>query len=50
MLADLDGDGAAELIAEYAGEATVSPMGTVIDNCKSGGSLRAWKAARLGGR
>lgn len=49
-LTDLDGDGTAELIAEYAGEATVSPMGTLIDNCKTGGSLRAWKAARLGGR
>ena len=49
-LADLDGDGAAELIAGYAGEATVSPMGTVIDTCKSGGSLRAWKASPQGGR
>lgn len=49
-LADLDGDGAAELIAGYAGEASVTPMGTVIDTCKSGGSLRAWKASRQGGR
>jgi hypothetical protein len=49
-LADLDGDGVAELIAGYAGEATVSPLGTVIDTCKSGGSLRAWKASRQGGR
>jgi FG-GAP-like repeat len=49
-LADLDGDGAAELIAGYAGEGTVSPMGTVIDTCKSGGSLRAWKVSRQGGR
>jgi hypothetical protein len=49
-LADLDGDGAAELIAGYAGEASVSPMGTVIDTCKSGGSLKAWKASPQGGR
>ncbi len=49
-LADLDGDGAAELIAGYAGEASVTPMGTVVDTCKSGGSLRAWKASRQGGR
>lgn len=49
-LADLDGDGAAELIAGYAGEASVTPMGTVIDTCKTGGSLKAWKVSRQGGR
>ncbi len=49
-LADLDGDDAAELIAGYAGEATITPMGTTIDTCKSGGSLKAWKVSPQGGR
>ena len=49
-LADLDGDGMAELIAGYAGEATVSPIGTVVDTCQSGGGLRAWKVSPQGGR
>ncbi len=44
-LADLDGDGADELVAGFAGE------GQELDGsqlCPSGGSLRAWKAGRKG--
>jgi hypothetical protein len=41
---DLDKDGAAELVASYAGEGSLSPLGGV-GKCASGGSLRAWKAA-----
>jgi len=43
VLADLDGDGKDELIATFAGEATSA---TGLPQCSSGGSVRAWKAAR----
>jgi len=48
-LVDLDKDGAAELVASYAGEGSLSPLGGV-GKCASGGSLRAWKASRQGAR
>lgn len=44
-LVDLDGDGAAELIAGYAGESTVT-LGGTVSKCSSGGRLQAWKASR----
>jgi hypothetical protein len=44
-LVDLNKDGAAELIASYAGEGSLSPLGGV-GKCASGGSLRAWKVSR----
>jgi VCBS repeat protein len=47
-LADLDRDGAAELIVGYAGEGSISPMGLGTMKCNSGGSLRVWKASRQG--
>jgi VCBS repeat protein len=41
QLADLDGDGKAEIVAGFAGE----PSGTSpTPECPSGGSLQAWKA------
>ncbi|MEA2601797.1 MAG: hypothetical protein QOF89_2789 [Acidobacteriota bacterium] len=45
-LADLDRDGAAELIVGYAGEGSTSPMGLGTLKCNSGGSLRVWKSSR----
>ena len=52
-LADLDGDGAAEVVVSFAGEAQ-GGMGTALGltppSCSSGGALRAWKATRAGGR
>lgn len=47
-LEDLDGDGAAELVAGYAGEGSTSPIAGGLGKCASGGSLRAWKASRQG--
>jgi hypothetical protein len=44
-LADLDGDGKDELVASFAGEG-MTPGG--LAQCPSGGSLRAWKAAKAG--
>jgi hypothetical protein len=46
-LADLDGDGAAEVIAGYAGEGSAL-FG--VTRCPSGGSLRVWKPSRQGVR
>jgi hypothetical protein len=46
-LADLDGDGADELVAGFAGEGQ-GLMGEEL--CPSQGSLRAWKAERRGRR
>ena len=40
-LADLDGDGAAEVVAGFAGEGSELLGG---ETCPAGGSLRAWKA------
>ncbi|HEX3530212.1 MAG TPA: VCBS repeat-containing protein [Thermoanaerobaculia bacterium] len=45
VLADLDGDGKDEVVASFAGEG-VSQAG--VPQCESGGSLRAWKAAKVG--
>jgi len=41
-LADLDGDGKAEIVADFAGEA--SPMNDP-DRCPSGGGIQAWHMA-----
>jgi hypothetical protein len=41
-LADLDGDGKAEIVADFAGEA--SPMNDP-DRCPSGGGIQAWHLA-----
>jgi hypothetical protein len=46
-LADLDGDGKDEIVADFAGEA--SPMFDP-DRCPSGGGIRAWHLAPAGGR
>jgi hypothetical protein len=45
-LADLDGDGRAEIVASFAGEAgsLLAGGGGGGTACSSGGSLRAWKA------
>ena len=43
-LADLDGDGAAEIVTGFAGEGTGTLIGP--ETCPSQGSLRAWKAVR----
>ncbi|MFL6193361.1 MAG: FG-GAP repeat domain-containing protein [Thermoanaerobaculia bacterium] len=45
-LVDLDGDGRAEVIAEFSGEGQdVALSGTANLTCPSGGSIRAWKLA-----
>jgi hypothetical protein len=41
-LADLDGDGKAEIVADFAGES--SPMNDP-DRCPSGGGIQAWRLA-----
>jgi hypothetical protein len=41
-LADLDGDGKAEIVADFAGES--SPMNDP-DRCPSGGGIQAWHLA-----
>jgi hypothetical protein len=46
-LADLDGDGRDEIVADFAGEA--SPMFDP-DRCPSGGGIRAWHLAPAGGK
>jgi hypothetical protein len=46
-LEDLDGDGAAEMVAGYAGEGSAL-FG--MARCASGGSLHVWKASRQGRR
>lgn len=46
-LADLDGDGAAEIVTGFAGEGSGTLIGP--DTCPSQGSLRAWKAVRKQG-
>ncbi|MFL6235068.1 MAG: FG-GAP repeat domain-containing protein [Thermoanaerobaculia bacterium] len=45
-LADLDGDGKDEIVADFAGEA--SPMFDP-DRCPSGGGIQAWHVAPAGG-
>jgi hypothetical protein len=50
-LADVDGDGADEILAAFAGESQGLPLAglpPVAPPCPSGGSLRAWKAVRSG--
>ncbi len=51
VLADLDGDGKDELVASFAGDNEALPVAGVLPpvTCRSGGSLRAWKAVPKGG-
>lgn len=51
VLADLDGDGKDELVASFAGDNETLPVGglPMPVTCRSGGSLRAWKAVPKGG-
>jgi VCBS repeat protein/FG-GAP repeat protein len=43
-LADVDGDGEAEVLAGFAGEGSSSPLG--VPRCTTGGGLKAWKVER----
>jgi hypothetical protein len=45
-LADLDGDGAAEIVAAFAGEPSAYSL---APECPNGGSIRAWKARPAAG-
>jgi FG-GAP-like repeat len=51
VLADLDGDGKDEVVAAFAGESESLPVAGILTpvTCRSGGSLRAWKAVPKGG-
>jgi hypothetical protein len=51
VLADLDGDGKDELVASFAGDNEALPIAGALMpvTCRSGGSIRAWKAVPKGG-
>ena len=48
-LADLDGDGRDEIVAEFSGESSGLPGVSSAEGCPANGSLRVWRAATAAG-
>jgi hypothetical protein len=44
---DLDGDGAGEIVAAFAGEVGEMQQLVGVEDCRGGGALRVWRANRL---